>query len=237
MKSIPPLNLEIERVYAQLQATAVRSIAITSANAGEGVTSLALALAQRSLLAGNSTLIVDLNLYHPSLKGMLEIDESNNQTLLNSPQLIGSESQEIVVTGITVPTQREVTMKLRQTGVLEQCIAELCNQYDCVIFDTTPINRINANNIPAERVAAACDGTLLTVLAGSTTESMVSNAIKKLNAAGGQLLGCVINDRDNPLLKDELLRETKRLPRALHRVGHWLKKQIRDNRLLSLERY
>lgn len=235
MKSIPPLNLEVERVFAQLQATAVRSVAVTSANAGEGTTSLALALAQRCLLAGKSTLVVDLNLYHPTLKSMLDIEENSQQTLLNSPQLIGSDSQEIVVTGITVPTQREVMMKLRQTGVLEQCIAELSNQYDCVIFDTTPINRINANNIPAERVAAACDGTLLTVLAGKTTEAMVSSAIQRLHAAGGQLLGCIINDRDNPLLKDELLRQTERLPAKFQRIKNWLQKQIRNNRLLSLE--
>jgi len=40
-----------------------RSIAISSANSGEGVSSIAQALVQRNLLAGHSTLLVDLNLH------------------------------------------------------------------------------------------------------------------------------------------------------------------------------
>ena len=233
---IPSQNMEIERIYSQVLGEGKRAIAITAANSGEGVSSIAQALTQRNLLAGHSTLLVDLNLHHPSLSGLLKLDESTPESgLLDKPQLVSVKKQSTALTGIIPPTRRDLVMKLRRPGVLEQCISEWQATFDTVIFDTSPINRVNANNIPPERVAAACDGNLLVVLAGCTTEAMVSTAVDKLNAAGAQLLGCVYNDRNNPPLKSELLREVHRLePRfggIAHRLGNW----IRQNHLLSME--
>lgn len=234
---IPPQNMEIEQIYSQLLSSGKQSIAISSANTGEGATSIALALAQRNLLAGNSTLLVDLNLHHPSLSNLLELDGSSSEkTLLEPPQLITTtHNQSIAVTGITVPVRRDLIMKLRKPGVLEQCITEWHQSFDTVIIDTSPINRINANNIPAERIAAACDGSLLVVLAGHTTESMIITAVNKLNSAGAKLLGCVFNDRDNPPLKNELLREVQRLESRYSGIASHLGNWIQQNRLLSME--
>ena len=153
----------------------------------------------------------------------------------NRPQLVTVQEQPIALTGITSPTRRDLVIKLRKPGELEQLIAEWQQSFDTIIFDTSPINRINASNIPAERVAAACDGCLLVVLAGNTTEAMVSGAAEKLKLAGANLLGCISNDRDNPPLKSELLRETQRLESRFgslaKRIGNW----IRKNHLLSTE--
>jgi len=233
---IPPQNMEIERIYSQVLGIGKRAIAISSANSGEGVSSIAQALTQRNLLAGHSTLLVDLNLHHPSLNSLLKLDESTAEPgLLDKPQLVSIKKQSTTLTGIIPPTRRDLVMKLRKPGVLEQCITEWQETFDTVIFDTSPINRVNANNIPPERVAAACDGSLLVVLAGCTTEAMVSTAVDKLNAAGAQLLGCVYNDRNNPPLKSELLREARRLEPRFGRIAHRLGNWIRQNRLLSME--
>ncbi len=233
---IPSQNMEIERIYSQILGEGKRAIAISSANSGEGVSSIAQALAQRNLLAGHSTLLVDLNLHHPSLNSLLKLDKSVSEPeLLDKPQLVTIKEQSTTLTGITPPTRRDLVMKLRKPGVLEQCIAEWQQTFDTIIFDTSPINRINASNIPPERVAAACDGSLLIVLAGSTTAAMVSTAVNKLNAADAQLLGCIYNDRDNPPLKNELLRETHRLEPRFSSIAHRLKHWIQQSHLLSME--
>lgn len=233
---IPPQDMEIERIYSQILAEGTRALALTSANPGEGVTSLALALAHRNLLAGHSTLLVDLNLHHPAFNVLLRLEEPTNPPeLLDQPQLICSKEPNIALTGITAPTKREIVMKLRKPGVLEACINELKKNYDTVIFDTSAINRVNANNIPAERIAAACDGALLVVLSGNTTEAMVSMAVNKLKSAEAQLLGCVMNDRHSPPLKSELLREIRRITPKLGGIANWFEKRIRQNHLLSLE--
>lgn len=248
--NIPYLNIEIEQIYSQVLSEKGRSIAVCSANAGEGVTSLALALAQRNLMAGRSTLLVDLNLYQPAIKSLLDIavtppsnsiDSVKNtsgvidtDTLLPA-QLITTASNNIALTGVTAPNQREYIMKLRQQGTLEHCIKDWLQQYDNVIIDTSPLNRHNARNIPAERVAAACNGSILVVLAGLTTEAMITTAISKLNTANATLLGCVFNDRDNPSLKNELIREAHRLEPQLGWFSKRLKRFLNNNSLLAME--
>jgi protein-tyrosine kinase len=273
--NIPCQNMEIEQIYTQILGGDTRSIALCSANEGEGVTSVLVALAQRSLLAGYSTLIVDLNLYHPSFKTILplapnvnsndvNLDEKNsgsssgsssgtsqnacgntnhngsrevsllNQPLI-SPQLITVINTGLIMTGIIAPNGREHTIKLRQPGVLERCIEEWQTQYDIVIIDTPPINRINAQNIPAQGIAMACDATLLVVLAGKTTEEMVSSAIHKLKSADVNLVGCIYNDRYNSSLKNELLRQLQRLEGRFKWLLNPIKKFIKNNEILKLE--
>ncbi len=233
---IPPQNMEIEKIYSQLLGENDRAIAICSANQGEGVTSIALALAHRSLLAGHTTLIVDFNLYRPSLKRLLTLDGpvAENE-VYDKPELVTVQQQSIALVGITAPTRRELMIKLRKPGVLEEFIVEWKKTFDTIIFDTSPINRINANNIPAERVAAACDGCLLVVLAGNTAEAMVTTAVEKLKAAGVNLLGCIFNDRDNPSLKNELLREARRLESRFSGLARRIANWIRKSHLLSME--
>lgn len=250
--NIPYQNMEIEQIYTQLFSNPHTAIAICSSEQGEGVTSLAFALAQRNLLAGHSTLLVDLNLYRPAIKGVLDInteiqktDISNGtsvvintsmqKSVLSAPQLVFSVDNSIVVSGITAPTKRENIIKIRQPGVLENCIEQWLNEFDTVIIDTSPLNRLNAQNIPAERVAAACDGALMIVLAGQTSESSINSAMSKLNNAGAFLLGSVLNDRYNPTLKAELIREVQRIPRFFNWLHSFLNKMINKSRLLTLE--
>ncbi len=233
---IPATSVEIDRIYSQIASQAVRSIAITAANSGEGVSSVAVALAQRNLLAGKSTLLVDLNLYHPNFQHVLDLEKlETTDASLEQPELISFEQSSIVLTGITAPTRREVILKLRQQAVIEQCIAKWLETFDTVIIDTSPLNRVNANNIPPERIAAACDSCLMVVLAGNSTESMIDSAVDKLNTSSATILGCVFNDRDNPTLKNELIRETKRLHPKLAKLGNFLEEWIHKNRLLSLD--
>jgi hypothetical protein len=72
-------------------------------------------------------------------------------------------------------------------------------------------------------------------MAGKSTEAIVWEAVERLEAAGANLLGCVLNNRDNPSLKNELLRETRRLEPRYSRLASMLRGWIRRNRLLSLE--
>lgn len=238
---INPQHMEIEQIYSHLHCNGRRSICLCAANVGEGVTTIAVALAQRNLVAGKSTLLVDLNCHRPALTSLLHLPSSIERSfegditgLLEEPQLVSCTEQEIGLTGIPCPRRRELIIKLRQPGVLERCIAQWLETYDTILFDTSAINRTNANNIPPERVAAACDGALLVVLAGSTTETMVSSAMEKLQSGGAQLLACVYNDRDNPTLKNELIRELNRLEPRFKSLARHFGIWINKNNLLSM---
>ena len=58
--------------------------------------------------------------------------------------------------------------------------------------------------------AAAADVCILVTLAGGTSGTRIREAREKLAAAGANLIGAILNDRDNPSLLAELDRETYR---------------------------
>jgi hypothetical protein len=64
----PEHYVELERVYSRTFGQGVRSLAVTSADEREGVTTLVVALAKRNRFSGRSTLVVDLNLHRPALQ-------------------------------------------------------------------------------------------------------------------------------------------------------------------------
>lgn len=227
---------EIGRLYSEITSKGYRSLAVTACNPGEGASSLARTLAQRCLLSGQSALLVDLNLYRPSLTPLLQTHPKHElEKLFPAPQLMGLKDRPIALTGVAAPNSRDALNKLRKPGMLEQAIECWHQDFDVVIFDTSPLNRINANNVPAERAAAACDSTLLLVLSGKTSEAQVIEGVCRLKTAGANIGGCVLNDRYNPSLKNELLREVQRLGGRFEWLSARLKKFIDNNRLLTLD--
>ena len=230
---IPSQHMEIESIFYHTLNGNKRSIAITSTNPGEGVSTLALALTQRHLLAGHRTLLVDLTLQTPTLQTLFDDDTSTTE-LLSPPQLINIGNGDATVMGVVAPKRRETILKLRKPGVLETVIQQWLEEYELVIIDTIPFNAANSNNIPTERICAACESTLLTILCGVTTAASIEHTTEQLKAGGATLSGTLLNDRDNPSLRSELLREVRRitplLPRTAERLGQWIK----QSRLLSL---
>lgn len=238
--NISPHHMEIETVYSDIWRLKYRSIAITSSNPQEGVTTLASALTQRNLLAGHSTLLVDLNVHNPSLKSTFSLAQhpsqhSNSTYLLNAPELVNETGEEITFTGVTAPIERNAIIQLRKPGVLESHIQDWLTHYDTVIVDASSLNHPNHECIPAERIASACDAAILVVLAGSTREMMIANAIQSLQHNDVNLMGCVINDKNNPTLLAELLRETKRLEKFSPTLTAFITKIISRCAFLAIE--
>ena len=234
---------ELEQIYNQTFGQGIRALTVVSATPEEGVTTLITALAERNLLAGKSTLVVDLNLHHPSLEKSLAIVEQEDEAtpmsvdnLLNQPiQLVNIKNSQSVFTGICINQRRDILQKLHEPSYLRQQIQIWLAEFDHVLIDTSALNQRNQQNIPTEQVAAACEGCILLVQAGRTTETMVQSALARLEEANAELLGCVINDQYNPRLESELCREIKRMERYLPKLVQWLCRRIKQTRLLSTE--
>jgi len=236
MMHIPEHFLELDQIYHATLARQIRSLCITSTNPGEGVSTLVLSLARRHLLAGRSTLLLDLNLHRPSLHLTHQLPRLRaTQALLSAPQPISLANTESLCAVVSAPLERNNLLKLRAPGILEGYIKQWLEKFDAVMIDASPISSINGGNLPSERSASACDATLISVLSGSTTETMIKSTVHKLNHANALVLGCVLNDRINPTLKNELLREVNRLSKHFPSIAAWLSHKIRNNPLLSLE--
>ncbi|HEY5789993.1 MAG TPA: capsular biosynthesis protein [Gammaproteobacteria bacterium] len=228
--ALPIHYAELESIYHRTLARGTRALALTCAAGGEGVTTLARALAERAAAGGRRTLLVDTNLAHPALHGhygspreawspadyadALHLADVPGLTLLTAP-LDGGE------------------FGFRDPGALQAALHDWLQSFDVVIADTSPVNRRNRRNIPAEAVCGAFPATLMVVLAAATPESALVEAHQRLAAAGATLAGAVLNDRHLPGLASELCRETRRLDRLLPRTMAWARAAIGRSALLN----
>jgi protein-tyrosine kinase len=137
--------------------------------------------------------------------------------------------------GIPAPMNSKVNLAWRNPGTLERYLASWLEQFDAVVVDVGSINRNAQTLIPAERIVAACEATLLVVMAGVTNEPTVRYTCERIVSTGARLAGCVLNECHNPSLKQELLRESSRIPNFFGKYKQQLNCWIQTNRLLSLE--
>jgi capsular exopolysaccharide synthesis family protein len=166
-----------------------RSLLVTSAMPSEGKSTTALVLGQFYAQLGKRVLIVDCDLRNPSLHRALGVD--NSEGLSN--YLAGS----LKPTDLIRPTEMDGLMYL-PSGPLPPNPAELLmgskmlslitvasEKFDILILDGPPVMGL----ADAPILANLAQATLLVVQAGSTRVAVVRNALKRLNAARGHVVG------------------------------------------------
>jgi succinoglycan biosynthesis transport protein ExoP len=166
-----------------------RSLLVTSAMPSEGKSTTALVLGQFYAQLGKRVLIVDCDLRNPSLHRSLGVE--NGEGLSN--YLAGS----LKPTDLIRPTEFDGLMYL-PSGPLPPNPAELLmgskmlslitvasEKFDILILDGPPVMGL----ADAPILANLAQGTLLVVQAGSTRVAVAKNALKRLNAARGHVVG------------------------------------------------
>lgn len=220
--TISATHAEVEQLYLASELNGQRSICVTACQSGDGVTSIATALAERFLLAGHSTLYVDLNLFNPGFKdvNMREEDQSG--------QLIEHIESQRMFLGVPAPQLASAQLAYKDPSTLQKAVTQWLHSYDRVIVDTSPLLNINKGNIPAQSVASACDCALLVVAYGETSTHHLEQAKQLLDAKSISLMGCVMNMKQHPSFAQELVRQINRMK--------FIPKKIRDNLANKLHR-
>ncbi|MEH0741026.1 chromosome partitioning protein ParA [Vibrio cholerae] len=227
--TIPATHAEIEQLYLAAEMQGCRSICITSCNSGDGVTSVATALAERYLLSGLKTLVVDLNTFHPSL--IPSLSAIDNQDMPG--MLLEHEVSHKLFTGVPAPTTTEALLEYRDPRCMKALMTQWLSCYDRVVCDTSPILLINRGNIPAQVAATACDQTAIVVLGGSTTTGQLEKATQLLSNESISLLGSVFNLKNQPTLAQEMVRELNRIPFLTPKFRRYLQNKLFSNELLN----
>jgi polysaccharide biosynthesis transport protein len=84
------------------------------------------------------------------------------------------------------------TPELLEPAALGDLLHQLQREYDLIVLDTPPV-LVSAD---ATTLAASADGVILVVRAGQTDRGAAELARHRVSAAGGQVLGAVLNDPD-----------------------------------------
>ncbi|HAS6349476.1 chromosome partitioning protein ParA [Vibrio sp. IRLE0018] len=219
--TIPATHAEIEQIYLKAELEQIRTICLTGCCSGDGVTSIATALAERFILAGHNTLYVDLNLFKPAFHHVHSFEHEEQPGVL----IEHNETHQVLV-GLPVPQQTAIKLSYKDPANLCAAVNKWQSHYERIVIDTSPLLNLNKGNVPAQSVASACDATILVACYGTTTENQILQAQNLLSASSIHLIGTILNMKNAPSFSEELVRQLNKfrfLPLSLRkRLEIWL---------------
>jgi len=188
---------QVEELHAK---TGVRTIALTSAVAGDGksltAVNLAVTLARGP---GAKVLLIDMDLRRPTVAKVLGIPvlRGGFGTLLENPQARLQDYLQSVPKSnlVVIPTKitRADTYELLTSPRFVKILDEARSQFDYIVLDTPPVIPVPDTTLIHRHV----DGYLVVVSANTTPRRLVGEALSLLTPSA--VLGIIFNRDDRPM--------------------------------------
>src|SRR5262245_9173699 len=167
---------------------ATRSIMFTSAQGGEGTSTVALQFAQALAQSNARVLYVDGNARRP----VCYANETQHHAVLDpriaSPELTGVMTPHL---GAVPATEEAVRLGRFPMELLREVLQSSAGAHDWVILDGPPV----VESPDAASLATQVDGVVLVLHAGRAKRPVVTRAVALLRKSGGRVLGTVLNRR------------------------------------------
>ncbi len=169
-----------------------RSIVVTSANAGEGKSTVAATLARVLGASGQSVVIIDADLRRPTLAKVFDVVGTVGLSHVLTGQVpvedvllpTDQDNVRLVTSGRTPPNPSELLGSVR----MHELVARLTEDH-VVILDAPPLLPVTDAGV----LAGFCDGTLLVFAVGRTHKEQARLAARMMSQVGGRVLGVVLN--------------------------------------------
>ena len=173
-----------------------QTLVVTSANPGEGKTTVAGNLALVLAQGESKVLLIDCDMRRSSLHKRFRI--SNTYGI--SDLLVGKQKFEeasykyndnltILPGGKIPPNPAEMLASKAMTAFLE----EMKKHFDYIVLDTPPLQAVSDAQILSTKV----DGSIIVVRAGVTKKDAVNNAVSIIKKVNGDIIGTVLNAAEN----------------------------------------
>lgn len=179
---------------------APHTLLITSSEPGETKSTTAQKLAEEFAAIGNNVLIIDCDLRRPSLHRVFKTDNTMGLTNLLTNSVAQEDIQSLfhrsgahpnlsfLATGPMVPNPADLLSSSRMGAVLRAC----SKAYSHIILDGPPIIGLS-DALILSRMAEA---TMLVVAAQQTARKSARAALKRLQSAGGHIIGAMLAKLD-----------------------------------------
>ena len=172
------------------------TLLVTSAQQGEGKTTVAANLAASLAQLGDSVLLIDADLRRPSLQKFFQVSRSTG--LVN--YLTGDSDWRSLVwqaapIGVSVLFCGPVPPNpadLLSSEYMRSLIREASKEYKFVVLDSPPLLNLSDSRI----LATLVDGVILVVGGGTTPRELVQRAYLSAVDAGSHVIGATINFAD-----------------------------------------
>ncbi len=167
-----------------------RSILITSAQAREGKTSLALSLSVSLAETGKRVLLIDADLQAPKIGNLLGIDApSKLQSVLSGVRDLASSTAASRLTNVDVLLGGPYADgRLVEQQSADKLIREASAQYDYVVVDSSPA----LGSADALVWSQSVDRVVVSTLLGSSDMRATQQVCQRLAMVGARVLGAVV---------------------------------------------
>ncbi len=181
------------RLHAASRFRPAKVILMTSAQAGEGKTSIALAFARLTAQDGHRVLLIDCDLRRPALGKILALTTQDDYSDVLSGQASWRDNVRVdQISGlhylVTARPARNVSQVLETKGI-EHTLREAAEEYDFVVIDSPPIMRVT----DALLLARHADIIAVVVWWKRTTRRVVAEALRRLDTHTDKLCGVILN--------------------------------------------
>lgn len=173
-----------------------RSLLISSAEPGEGKTTISANLAISLAQLGQRVLLIDGDLRRPSLHRAFQLRDSRGVVSYLTGQqdwraAVGKTSLlglDVLVSGPVPPNPAELLSSDR----MQQLIQEALEEYKFVVVDSAPLLNVADSRI----LATLVEGVVLVVKGGQTGRDLVQRAQAHVTDVGARVIGAVLNNVD-----------------------------------------
>lgn len=171
----------------------VKTLVVTSSNAGEGKSTVSGNLAYTFFQNGKRVLIIDCDLRKPSLHRKFNVSNEEGLTdvlvgtsKLNNVMKKIDDNLYLLTTGTLPPNPAEIIGSNTMENFLEQCKIN----FDYIILDTPPILPVTDSKL----LAIKADATVVVVRSEISKSKHVSQAFKELEKVNANIIGTILND-------------------------------------------
>ncbi|MGF1542649.1 MAG: GumC family protein [Pleurocapsa sp.] len=189
-------NLKLSYFNSSLIGSSLKSIAVTSAIAGEGKSTLTLGLALIIARHRQKVLVIDGDLRCPSLHEPFNLTNYSGLTNflageVEIPTIEQVSLSETRIDLITAGTVTEDPVKMLSSSRFEHFIEQQKEHYDLILVDTPPA----IGMVDAIKIASICDTSLIIT---RLNKAKVSEFLEVMDLFGKlNVLGVVVNDAQN----------------------------------------
>lgn len=174
--------------------TPINSLVVTSAQKGDGKSTVSVQLAQAAAAMGQKVLLVDADMRLPQVHARLGLPNEQGLSNIISTNLPIYEAIQrsplgdnlFVITSGQIPPD---PIKLLSSKKMQNVMAQLRTEFDLVIYDTPPILGLADSSIVATHTA----GIVLVVRMAKTDRAVVRQALDGLRLSRANVLGLVVN--------------------------------------------
>jgi capsular exopolysaccharide synthesis family protein len=181
------LRINVNRL---IQKKSLRTILVTGPALGEGKTTIAANLAMAFARAGRKVVLLDTDMYHPTIHSRFGLDNKRGLTNILTGDL---DWQDVALDfdGITVITSgvRSVSSTaLLESQGMDHLLEKLQKEADIVIIDGPPMFIADS-----QVLALKVDGILLVVRQGGTITAVARAMLDQLKIMDVHVIGVVLN--------------------------------------------